>query len=246
MELSNRLKAVASLVEAGSRVVDIGTDHAYIPIYLIQKNQAVSVIAVDCREGPLLRAAEHVKSWGLEEKIRLRLSDGFQKLSASEADTAVLSGMGGGLIIRILKAYPEVTLRLKSCILQPQSEIAKVRTFLLEEGFLFLQEDMVKEDGKYYPMMKVAPPKNENQEEGINDTDRKKPDWSEAELQYGKLLLEMRHPVLKEYLEKEFGIRKRILEQIRGQSGERIAERRKELNREIESIRKGLEYYAVQ
>lgn len=272
MELSNRLRAAAELVSTGSRIADIGTDHAYLPIYLVERQRAVSAIALDVNEGPLKRAKAHIHACGMAEKIELRLSDGMQKLSAFEVDTAVLTGMGGGLMIRILKAYPEVTSSLTECVLQPQSEIAKVRTFLLEEGFLFLAEDMVKEDGKYYPMMKVAPPVRtageesarrnlsdfrevvqKRREEGTekNAEGGKKTDseriagWGMAERRYGKLLLKGRHLVLKEYLEKEYKTKKQILSEIAGNAGERILKRRAELEQELEWIRKGLEYYAM-
>lgn len=257
MELSKRLQAVAALVTVGNRIADIGTDHAYIPIYLIQEKLVPSAVAMDVNAGPLLRAAAHVKENGLEEQISLRLSDGFRELKPFEADTAVIAGMGGGLMIKILTAYPEVTASLKECILQPQSEIAKVRTFLIEEGFLFIEEDMVLEDGKYYPMMKVIPPdhictdKEKLQDDSVTKEaafSRQGSDagWSEAELRYGKLLLEKQHPVLRQFLERESGVCRRILEKLEEQSGERIESRREELQMELNNIRKGLEYYEMQ
>ena len=250
MELSGRLQAVASLVTAGHRVADIGTDHAYIPIYLLQEGLAESAIAMDVNEGPLKKAEEHVKENGMEGKIRLRLSDGFEKLEPFEADTAVIAGMGGPLMIRILSAYPEVTRSMKELVLQPQSEIAKVRAFLLEEGFLFIQEDMVKDDGKYYPMMKAAPPKDGRRGGRRKGAEKSlEPDracvWDETGIRYGKLLLEMRHPVLREYLDRELEIRQNILAGLQGQTGERIRIRRMELKEELDYIRKGLDYYAV-
>ncbi len=117
-----------------------------------------SAFAMDINEGPLSRAREHVEENGLSDRIELRLSDGLCALQPGEAETAVLAGMGGGLMIRILKNSPDVTAGMKEFILQPQSEIARVRAFLLEEGFLFIREDMVFEDGKFYPMMKVRTP----------------------------------------------------------------------------------------
>lgn len=244
MELSRRLQAAASLVTTGHRVVDIGTDHAYIPIYLMQEGRAAFAVAMDINESPLRKAREHVAQSGLEGRIELRLSDGFEKLAPFEADTAVLAGMGGPLMIRILKEYWETTLSLKECILQPQSEIAKVRAFLLEEGFLFIREDMVKDDGKYYPMMKVVVPHaGENSHEEKNQVVT--PVWDETELRYGKLLLQMRNPVLKEYLDREYAIRQHILEGLKGKSGEQITKRKQELGEEIKYIQKGMKYYAV-
>ena len=148
MELSKRLQAVAALVTAGYITADIGTDHAYIPIYLVEHGLIPSAFAMDINEGPLSRAREHVEENGLSDRIELRLSDGLCALQPGEAETAVLAGMGGGLMIRILKNSPDVTAGMKEFILQPQSEIARVRAFLLEEGFLFIREDMVLEDGK--------------------------------------------------------------------------------------------------
>lgn len=260
MELSSRLQAVASLVTAGYRIVDIGTDHAYIPIYLIQEGLAAAAIAMDVNKGPIKKAEEHVRENGVEGKIELRLSDGFEKLRASEADAAILAGMGGPLMIRILKEYPEVTSSMRELVLQPQSETGKVRAFLLEEGFLFIREDMVKEDGKYYPMMKVTPPRRtgcygraghdeasraECGNEMEEQTQKSCGAWNETEVRYGKLLLETRHPVLREYLEREYMIRENILSRLEGKTGEKIRKRKLELEGEIGYIRKGLEYYAV-
>ena len=155
MELSKRLQAVADLVTADYKLADIGTDHAYIPICLIQQKKIAEAVALDVNEGPLQRAEEHIRENGLEAEIETRLSNGFQALQPGEVRSAVIAGMGGGLVIRILTEGEEVVRKLEECILQPQSEIEKVRAFLLEKGYEFLEEDMVCEDGKYYPMMRV-------------------------------------------------------------------------------------------
>lgn len=247
MELSKRLQAVASLVTPGKRIADIGTDHAYIPIYLMEEGRCISAVAVDVNEGPLQRAEEHVQEAGLQELIELRLSDGLEKIEPHEVKSIVIAGMGGGLVMRILSAYPEVTCTLEECILQPQSEIASVRRFLLETGFTFAAEEMVQEDGKYYPMMKVIPPRNgaafpkENRRDRISLSKN----WSETELRYGKLLLEKQHPVLKDFLLREETIHKKILEGLEGKNGEKIAIRRGELKKELDYIEKGLGYYEV-
>lgn len=234
MELSKRMQAVADLVTVGNKVVDIGTDHAYIPIYLIEKNLVPSVIAMDINEGPLKIAEEHIKEKNFQDKIEVRLSNGFEKLKAYEADTAVIAGMGGALVIRILDTYRDVTDSLKEIVLQPQSELAKVRRYLLKEGFEILEENMVVEDGKYYPMMRVRP-------ENKNSIQM----WNEAELEYGKMLLEKKHPVLSQLLERELRIRRQILEKLSRQDGDNIKQRKEEVQREIEIIQKGMEYYAL-
>lgn len=193
---------------------------------------------MDVNKGPLERAEVHIREAGLQEMIETRLSNGFEQLKPGEADGAVIAGMGGGLMMRILLAYPEVTCSLKECILQPQSEIAKVRAFLLKNGFLFVDEDIVLDEGKYYPMMKVVPPKRMGVQGNVSG-------WSETELRYGRFLLEKRHPVLQDFLQREYMIHKRILESIEEKDGEKIESRRWELKEDLSYIEKGLEYYAV-
>lgn len=239
MELSKRLKAVADMVGTGSVLADIGTDHAYIPIWLVSRESVPRAVAMDVNEGPLKRAQENILQNGLEEKIETRLSDGFKALAPGEADAAVIAGMGGGLTIRILKSGMEVVRSLRECILQPQSEIDKVRTFLLEEGFSFIREDMVEEDGKYYPMMCVRPP-------GSPECTAESEKWPETELLYGRLLLEERHPVLRDYLEREIRIKTGIIRSLEENGSGRAVRRISELKKEVEQAEKGLGYYALQ
>ncbi len=240
MELSKRLEAVASLVDEGAIVADIGTDHAYVPIDLVRRGIVSCAIAMDVNEGPLKRAARHVRAAGLGDKIELRLSDGLGALLPKEADCVILAGMGGGLVMRILKAHMDVTRSLKSCVLQPQSEIAKVRAFLLEEGFFIMDEQMIYEEGKYYPMMKALPPGKTYVDERARDGQGP---WDEVQLRYGKLLLENRHPVLKELLERDLSLSKRILQGLPVDGGERVEKRRAELSVELGYVREGLAYY---
>lgn len=241
MELSKRLQAVAGLVTAGSVLADIGTDHAYIPIWLTESGRIRGAVAMDVNPGPLERAEENIREHGLKDHICTRLSDGFAALKPGEADCAVIAGMGGGLTVRILREGRSIVRTLKECILQPQSEIEKVRAFLLEEGFFFISENMVEEDGKYYPMMKVKPPGS-----GKDTSGRSPESWTGTELKYGKLLLEGRHPVLRRYLEKEIEIRREILKNLSGNDSERARERAEELNRELACAKKGMNYYVVQ
>ena len=135
MQISKRLETVAGMVTSGRTVADIGTDHAYIPIYLIQENRAECAVAMDVNRGPLQRAKEHILQYGLEDRIDTRLSDGLAALSAGEADSVIIAGMGGPLTVRILEEGAD---RLENCaelILQPQSEIGLVRSYLQEKGW---------------------------------------------------------------------------------------------------------------
>ena len=155
--LSERLRAVASLVTPGQTLADIGTDHAYVPIRLVLDSLIPRAIAMDVNEGPLARAKENILRMGLADRIEARLSDGFEALEEGEVQCAVIAGMGGALTIRILSAFPRKVRKLDQLILQPQSELYEVRKYLAENGFRITAEDMVFEDGKYYPMMQVVP-----------------------------------------------------------------------------------------
>ena len=232
MELSKRLYAVAGLVTEGASVADIGTDHGYVPIYLVERGIASKVIALDVNQGPLNRARMHIVGHGLGDRIETRLSDGLARIRPGEVDTVIVSGMGGPLTIRILQEGKEVADQLNTLILQPQSEICRVRRFLTENGYRIEQEDMVLEDGKYYPVMRV-----------VHGT---KEPYEEWEYLYGKRLLEARHPVLLEFLKRELRIKESILEQLAGRSGSESArERAEEICREREWIQKALAQYEM-
>ena len=233
------------MVSRGYRLADIGTDHAYIPIFLVEEGRVPSAVAMDINRGPLDRARENIMESGQEDKIQIRISDGFSALEEGEADAAVLAGMGGGLTIRILREGADVVRTLKECILQPQSEIEKVRAFLLAEGFSFTDEDMVEEDGKYYPIIKVTPPCGV--ESGQSAPQNKGGEvWSATQLRYGKLLLGRKNPVLREYLEREIRLRAEIIKGLGDCDSERAVQRVRELRDEMTCAEKGMEYYAVQ
>ena len=233
MELSKRLKAVAELVTPGMRLADVGTDHGYIPIYLTEAGVMPSAIAMDINKGPLERAKEHIREHGLEGKIQTRLSDGLKNLQMNEADCMIAAGMGGGLVIRILSEERDTAGSLKELILQPQSEIDSVRKYLTEEGYRIVAEDMVYEDGKYYPMMKAVPCMA-----GAGEIP-----YSEEELEFGRVLLQQAHPVLGQFLEREMEIQNRILSALESQESVRAKKRMEEISYRIEWIRGILNTY---
>lgn len=230
-ELSKRLQAVADLVTPGMRLADVGTDHAYIPIYLTQNGLVPSAIAMDINKGPLERADTHILEHGLDGKIVTRLSDGLVNLKMEEADTMIAAGMGGGLVIHILNEDPAKTRSLKELILQPQSELAKVRRYLEEHRFRIVAEDMVEEDGKYYPMMKLV-----HGEEAP---------YSQEELYYGRLLLNKKNPVLYQFLQREHSLKKGIADRLGDQTGKGAESRQKELQDELERIEHAIASYEM-
>lgn len=196
LQLSNRLRAVADFVTTGNRVVDVGTDHGYVPIYLIEAHIVPSALAMDVNKGPVERARENINQYGLQSYISVRLSDGLSKLQKDEGDTLIIAGMGGSLTIRILMEGMERLKDFSEVILEPQSDIQKVRRFLREHGMKIIAENLILEDGKYYPILKaVFEEENENHLE--NRADFLLEDW------YGPCLLKEKHPVLKMFLKRE-------------------------------------------
>ena len=136
MQLSDRLKKVSSLVALGSRVADIGCDHAYLSIYLVEKGVSPYVIAMDINQGPVERARKNIEDYGYKSKIEVRKSDGLKELKSGEVDCLLMAGMGGSLMLDILSESKDYVVKeIDSIILQPQSEIELVRRKLKDFGF---------------------------------------------------------------------------------------------------------------
>ena len=154
--LSKRMQMLADMVTAGSRIADVGCDHAFLSVYLIQAGKCPKCLAMDVRRGPLSGAEEHIAAYGLGEYIETRLSDGLAAYRIGEAQTLVCSGMGGRLMKKILEEGGDKTRSFTELILQPQSEISEFRIFLREAGFLVTEEEAVYEEGKYYFAMKAV------------------------------------------------------------------------------------------
>ncbi len=160
VKLDTRLKMAADEVRHGKKIVDIGTDHAYLPVYLIENNICPSAIAADIGKGPLENAKKVVSvSKDLSEKIELRLSDGLKEIKPYEAEDIVIAGMGGILISEILSAAPWVKDETKRLILQPMSHAEDVRRYLCENGFEIIKEKACS-DGKHNYILIVAEFKN--------------------------------------------------------------------------------------
>lgn len=195
--MSRRMQKLASLVTEGNRLADVGTDHGYIPIALVQAGKIPSAIAMDVNRGPLARAEAHIREAGLATYIETRLSDGLRELGAEDADTVLIAGMGGMLILRILtEGIPHLS-GAEELILQPQSDVHRVRDWLREHGYRVETEELVEEDGKYYPMMRA-----------VRGQERR---MEQAELYYGKAEVQRSPEVLRSYLETKLQEGQRIL-----------------------------------
>lgn len=235
MKLSKRLEAIIGMASQwaschgdGLSMADVGTDHGFVPICLVERDIVKRALAMDIGEGPLLRAREHVRKRGLEDRIQLRISDGLERLSPKEADLVVIAGMGGELMLKILKNGNHVRQSVKGWIFSPQSELSAFRRGLRELGLAIQDEVMVEEDGKYYVVMTA--------EKGDMEEDYC--------YRYGEVLIRKKDPVLGKFLERElrqlFMIRKKLLDCGTETAKRRLDQIEKEIQ-EAEAARERLE-----
>lgn len=212
VQLSRRLRALAELVTPGNVAADVGCDHGFLSIYLVEQGICPRVIASDVRKEPLSAARAHVAERGLSTYIETRLSDGLMEYHPGEAQTMVCAGMGGRLMQRILQQSMETARGFRELILQPQSELEQFRVFLREQGFFTTDENILEEDGKYYFLFRVRPGTETAPPNRLGD-------------KYGAGLLRERHPILRDYLEKSLANCEAVRETLlahRGKEGERM------------------------
>lgn len=231
MEISNRLKAIAGMVTKGNIVCDVGTDHAYLAIYLIDNRISPHVIAMDVAQGPLSKAEKNIAARGLGSVIETRLSDGVEKLGIQEAQTVIMAGMGGILICQLLSEGEKILSSVDELILSPHTDAELVRRYLSEHGYCIRQEKMLLEEGKYYIILRCV--RGEMKQ------------LSRCECRYGKGLLENKDNILREYLQKEYGKLQTIYDSLMEVSTEHAARRREELTEEIQCVKEGLKYYGM-
>ena len=226
MKLSKRLMTIAELVDKNSIVGDIGTDHGYIPAYLIQNNISKKVIGTDISKGSLDKMIGYVKRSGYEEKIESRLGYGLEVLKPYEVDTVIIAGMGGVLINEILDKDKNITNSITNFIFQPMLGVDKLRKYLMENNFEIIKEELVKEDNKYYEIILAKKGKG----------------YIEKEIHYEiarELILE-RHPILKDFINNKIYLAERIMKDLEGKDSENVQERYNELSDKIKEYREVL------
>ncbi len=233
--LTPRMRCVADFVPHGMSVADIGCDHAYVAIDLCQNNACRRVIAMDVRKGPLEIADANVRRAGLETMIELRLSDGLDRLRTGEVDAVVIAGMGGLLIRDILLRGQDVVDSLSYMVLQPQSEIEEVRRYVRDHAFEIMNEAMIWDKGKPYFAMQC-----------VRLKDQPAVSWEPVWYRYGKHLLMCQDAGLLEYLRKEqhtLNCLQDSLQTAGGADSDRIQERLKQLQEQIQMNAQALAYY---
>lgn len=216
MKLTDRLLKIASLVSEGKKVADIGTDHGYIPVYLLNKGYIDFAILADVNKGPLENARKEVRNNKLLDKVDLRLGSGIEVLEINEVDEIIIAGMGGILISELLEAKTEVAHSVEKLILQPMQAQDELRKYLLNNGYEILDEVLVKEDFRIYEIIVT---KYTGKNTIIED---------EIHYEVGKRLIENKDSLLNEFIDKKIFKYKSILEKIDGKTGEGIDKKREE------------------
>ena len=231
MELSKRLNMIASFVTDGCCAADIGTDHGYIPIYLVQQGISPRAFAMDINKGPLERAKQHIEEMGLQDRIVCLLSDGLNQLPEKDVDSVIIAGMGGNLIVKILDQDQDKLKEVRELIVSPQSHPERVRRWLHDHNFRILEEDMIQEEGKYYIAIRAVHGRESYEKECFYC--------------FGKQLIMDCSPVLLEYLDKEYRKYEKIRKTLQNGTKEHIRKRREEVEQRLDDIKEALGYYEM-
>ncbi len=234
----------AQMVTPGSRVADVGCDHAHTSIWLIENGVAKSCIAMDLREGPLLHAAENIALCGCGNSIETRLSDGLDALAPGEADCILITGMGGSLTESILKAGKEVVEKASELVLQPQSDTGLVRKTVLDMGFNIDKEACCTEYGKFYLSIHAVKRKEQGgRGENACASGCSIRPYSESEIAYGRYLAETGDGVYYDHLCHEYRKVQIILDELEKGRKPEAKDRIKDFVREAGLLKETLEKY---
>lgn len=223
-ELSPRLQSVADLVPQGARFADVGTDHAYLPVWLILNGTIHQAIASDLREGPLENARQTAERYGVSDQLSFRLCDGLAGLRPDEADTIAIAGMGGETIADILSAAPWTAQGKHRLILQPMTAHPELRSWLDGHSFQIEREILTCEEKTLYSTFLV----------GVGNAARLTP----AETWAGRQERGMDAPLRSEYLDKLLRRAEKALEGIRRSTKQSDASRREELEEVVSGLKK--------
>lgn len=239
--LSARLRAITDLVIPGQVVADVGTDHAYLPIYLIVNDISPRAIGIEINPGPLKSAAEQVAAANLNHRITIRKENGLHGIQPGEAQAAVVAGMGGKTICDILEDSPEVLASLNRLILQPMGAVRQLREWLLRHFWQIQREDLVLEDGIFYNILMAEPGNKADFEsikvpaelaaESFGQLER------ELEFEVGPDLIRQRHPLLPEYLEFLIEREVKVLQQLERTKDPVVAVKRQRYRERINGLK---------
>lgn len=228
MNLSDRLKTISEMIDNNTKtIVDVGTDHGYIPIYLVKNKKINYAIASDINKGPVEKAKLNIKNYNLENMINCRLGGGLTTIKKNEVEVAIIAGMGGNLIRDIIENSLDIFKKLDYVILQPVQNPEVLKEYIYSKGYDILDEELVKEDGKFYEIFKIRYNNNIKEIENIY-------------YEISEILLKKKHPVMKEYLNFKLEKYIKICDGLKLNSEGSIS-RKKELEFKVSKIKEFLE-----
>lgn len=226
--LSDRLKLIAQLVINGEPVADIGTDHGFVPIYLLAENIVPFVILTDVNNGPIDIAKSHIEEFGIRKELySLRCGDGLIPLNSNEVSTVIIAGMGGELIEQILSFDTGKSHSFKRLILQPRTHSNELRYYLTSNGFEFEDYRLVKEKFRICEVFVVKP------SEKVQNPD--------CDL-ISKFLLQKNDPLIKEFVDLKITSATTVLQNLNNSNEDTTSQKEifNEILEELVSIRKDL------
>lgn len=222
VKLTPRLQKIADQVTQGDRVADIGTDHGYIPIYLLKNNVSPFVIAGDINENPLESAENNIKKYNISHKAETRLGSGLSILKPGEVETVIIAGMGGLLIRDLLASSKAVVEQLNTLILQPMQAQSELRKYLIDHGFTIEKDILVKEDHHIYEIIVAKLRKQENVD----------PIYYEI----GFHINSNPKPLAEEFVKAKIKTTKIVIENISKNATEPSVEKLKEMNNKLKKL----------
>lgn len=226
MELSKRLKKIAEHVDKCESVADIGTDHGYIPIYLVKEGICKKAIASDINKGPIEKAKINVAFEGISDKVKCLLGPGLNPLKVGEVNGVILAGMGGNLTRDILLADMEKVKKYDFIILQPAQNPEVLREFLYKSDYEIIDEDLIKDEGRFYELFKVK--YNKNSQKIIFE--------DELEYEVSPCLRKKKHPLFKEFIEEKINRCETILNFIK-EDTDSAKKRKNDLEEKIRKLK---------
>lgn len=200
MNIGDRLEAIGKLVPTGCVLADIGTDHAYLPVWLLEQGRISSAIAGDIAEGPCLAAKNTVSMHGMKDRVEVRLGSGLKVLQAGEAECIAIAGMGASTMIEILMEDMPLAVEAKRLVLQPMAGAASLRKWLCQNGWCIVAEDLVADGRHLYEIMAA--------ERGESLA------FSEAEYEIGPKLIEAKNPLLAAQFARQIGGYRKLLDNM--------------------------------
>ena len=226
MTLSQRMLKIVNFVETGTKILDVGTDHGYIPIYLVENGISKNVIASDISKKSLEKTIRKVKHKKLEEYIDVRLGDGLNVIEPNEVDGVIMAGMGGILIEEILEKSKDITDTIDYLIFQPMIGSKELRQYLNKNSFKIVDEELAKDKDKFYEIIYAKRGKGD-----LKDN---------IGFELSKKLIEKKHPLLGSFLEYKIKKYSKILEGLKYKASYKSKKRYNELEFLISQYREVL------